>query len=136
MTGNAHGPEESGQGAANVIKKGWATFHGAGEAIRGNFNTFADSVTNTDSSRSKAVTNAGMNEVHTGEPMPLTGNKGAGVTPADHDATRAGREGKVDIGHEHESLAGTGAGVNHGVNDGGVAGETQRHPVPPPLPSR
>jgi len=56
---------------------------GVGEAIRGNINTFADDVTNTDDTRSKAVTDRGINEMRTGQNQ---GAHVAGVTPKDTPA--------------------------------------------------
>lgn len=63
-----------------MIKEGLTKFHGAGEAIRGNVNTFADNVTNTDDTRSRAEVQRGVNEMSTGK---YEGAHTAGVTPKD-----------------------------------------------------
>jgi hypothetical protein len=90
----------AGASTGNAIKEGWNKLHvgalnlrneylaqsspsinqGAGEAIRGNINTFADSITNTDESASRNVTEKGINEMRTGQNQ---GAHVAGVTPVD-----------------------------------------------------
>jgi len=70
----------AGASAGNAIKEGWHKLHGIGEAIRGNVNTFADDVTNTDDTASKNVTEKGIEEMHTGHHQ---GAHVAGVTPVD-----------------------------------------------------
>jgi len=83
---SASGDKASNMGgsAADAIKKGITKIHGIGEAIRGNVNTFADSITNTDETKSRTVTQKGMEEIQTGTHQ----STGAGVTPADTSAER------------------------------------------------
>lgn len=68
---------------------------GLGEAIRGNFNTFADSAVGTDSTKSRNVTERGMEEINTGKYQ----GTGAGVTPADTKAERVNRDLQGEGGH-------------------------------------
>ncbi|KAE9975320.1 hypothetical protein EG327_008497 [Venturia inaequalis] len=83
-SGAGHGASTVGNDAGNVIKQTAAKIHGFGEAIRGNFNTFADSAVGTDSTKSRNVTERGMEEINTGKYQ----GTGAGVTPVDTKAER------------------------------------------------
>jgi len=89
------GASHAGQNAGNALKEGFAKLHGAGEMIRGNINTFADSVTNTDESKSRNVTEKGLNEMETGHYH----GTGAGVTPKDTTTERLNRDIQGEGGH-------------------------------------
>lgn len=80
----------AGGSAGNAIKEGITKIHGIGEAIRGNINTFADSITNTDETKSRNVTQRGVDELETGKYQ----GPGAGVTPADTQTESARRDGQ------------------------------------------
>lgn len=82
------GASNVGDKAANTIKEGVTKIHGIGEAIRGNINSFADSITNTDGTKSRNATQRGMEEIQTGKYQ----GTGAGVTPADTSAERVNRD--------------------------------------------
>ncbi|KAI9660059.1 MAG: hypothetical protein M1821_001411 [Bathelium mastoideum] len=88
MTGHGDQPADK---VGGVIKKGWGTFHGAGEAIRGNFNQLADSLlggNKTGEDKNRNIAERGEREIKTGHYE----GTGAGVTPADTDAERVNRE--------------------------------------------
>jgi hypothetical protein len=87
------GSANAGSKVSNLIKEGLTKFHGAGEAIRGNVNTFADNVTNTDDTRSRAEVERGINEMSTGK---YEGAHTAGVTPKD---TTQERIHEPTVGH-------------------------------------
>ncbi|KAK3060887.1 hypothetical protein LTS18_007479 [Coniosporium uncinatum] len=84
MASNAN---NAGANTGNALKEGIAKIHGMGEALRGNINTFADSATSTDSTRSERVASRGQEEMDTGKYQ----GTGAGVTPRDTGAERAER---------------------------------------------
>ena len=63
---------------------------GAGEAIRGNVNTFADNVTNTSDGRSEATAQRGEDEMKTG--IYQSTHAGAGVTPKDTAGEKLNRQ--------------------------------------------
>jgi len=110
------GADRAGQSAGDPIKKGWATVHGAGEAIRGNINTFADSVAGTDSTKDRNVAARGEAEMDTGR----YAGTGAGVTPKDTGREKINRalQGETDVpGGTHGSAAA-------GVGPAGVAGSS------------
>ncbi|KIW08261.1 uncharacterized protein PV09_01185 [Verruconis gallopava] len=92
--------QNAGAKAGDAIKQGAAKIHGVGEALRGNINMFADSATNTDSTKSREVAERGEQEFRTGKFM----EPSAGLTPRDaekniegessipaHDSTSSGR---------------------------------------------
>jgi len=85
---SANDSANAGAKAGSAIKEGFAKFHGVGEAIRGNINTFADSATNTDSSKDRAIADRGEQEFATGKYH----GTGAGVTPNDTATERVNRE--------------------------------------------
>jgi len=95
---------QAGGTAGNAIKEGLTKFHGVGEAIRGNINTFADSVTGTDESKSRNVTDKGLDEIETGRYH----GTGAGVTPHDTKTERLNRDIQGEGGH-----VGTGQSTYH-----------------------
>jgi len=96
MTGTGAG--HSGEGAGNALKKGVGIVHGAGEAIRGNINAFADSVVGSKDGMAKdeAIVDRGVDEMNTGHYH----GTGAGVTPADTTQERQNRvaQGEYDNG--------------------------------------
>jgi hypothetical protein len=85
---------------------------GLGEAIRGNINTFADSITGTDETKSRNVTEKGMDEINTGKYH----GTGAGVTPHDTKAERLNRDLQGEGGH-----IGTGQPMYHTTGNGHIA---------------
>jgi hypothetical protein len=85
---------------------------GLGEAIRGNINTFADSLTNTNETKSRNVTEKGMDEINTGKYH----GTGAGVTPSDTKAERLNRDLQGEGGH-----IGTGQSTYHNTGSDHVA---------------
>ncbi|KAF2674132.1 hypothetical protein BT63DRAFT_3081 [Microthyrium microscopicum] len=96
---SGHTSSNAGGSAGNAIKSGLTKIHGLGEAIRGNVNTFADDVTHTDDTKSRAVTDRGMNELDTGHYQGHGEFPGAGVTPADTASERARRDVQGEGGH-------------------------------------
>ncbi|KAF2814201.1 uncharacterized protein BDZ99DRAFT_371606, partial [Mytilinidion resinicola] len=83
-------------GAGNAIKKGVGIVHGAGEAIRGNINAFADSAVGSREGMAKDqnIVDRGVHEMNTGHYH----GTGAGVTPVDTDRERQNRvaQGEYD----------------------------------------
>jgi hypothetical protein len=78
-----------------LVAKLLTLIQGLGEAIRGNVNTFADSITGTDETKSRNVTAKGMDEINTGKYH----GTGAGVTPKDTNAERLNRDLQGEGGH-------------------------------------
>lgn len=77
-----------GGSAGNALKDGITKIHGIGEAIRGNINTFADSIAKTDETKSRNVTERGLDEINTGKYQ----GTGADVTPVDTQVETARRD--------------------------------------------
>ncbi|TID25244.1 hypothetical protein E6O75_ATG04449 [Venturia nashicola] len=111
--GAGHGASTAGNDAGNIIKESAAKIHGLGEAIRGNINTFADSAVGTDSTKSRNVTERGMEEINTGKYQ----GTGAGVTPVDTKAERVNRDLQGEGGH-------VGTGQSAYTTTGATAGNT------------
>jgi hypothetical protein len=82
------------------------TIQGAGEAIRGNLNSFADNATFTDDSRSKVVADRGMREMRSG----VYEGTGAGVTPNDTAQERVNRQEQGEGAMSGRTATGTATG--------------------------
>jgi len=93
MSSSGDGTSNVGGSAGNALKQGITKIHGIGEAIRGNINTFADSITNTDETKSRSVTQKGTEEIQTGKYQ----GTGAGVTPADTAAETANKNVQGEV---------------------------------------
>jgi len=106
---SANDAHNSGAKAGNLVKEGAAKIHGIGEALRGNINTFADSATGTDSSKSRAVAERGEQEFATGQ----YAGTGAGVTPHDTGRERLNRDIQGE-GNTFTHGDPTTAGTTHG----------------------
>lgn len=105
------GAGNTGESAGNAIRKGVGLVHGAGEAIRGNINAFADRAVGSreGTAKNETVAQRGVDEMERGHYH----GTGAGVTPVDTDRERANRvmQGEYD-----------GAGsTNYGPHDSNVA---------------
>ncbi|KAF2084984.1 hypothetical protein K490DRAFT_75467 [Saccharata proteae CBS 121410] len=57
----------AGESAGSGIKKAFASVHGAGEALRGNINTFADSAVGTHDAKNERIAERGVDEIQTGK---------------------------------------------------------------------
>jgi hypothetical protein len=139
---SADGSSNAGQSAGNAIKQGAAKIHvlcdlfpcfthiclhilqGIGEAIRGNINTFADSATGTDSTKSRTVAERGEQEFETGK----YAGTGAGVTPHDTERERLNRDiqGEGNTFAHGTTTGSTTTGVENtlGHGAGGATGRT------------
>lgn len=119
---SANDSANAGQQTGNVLKEGFAKVHGIGEALRGNINTFADSATNTDSTKSRAVAERGEQEFASGHYQ----GTGAGVTPADTAGERVNRaaqgEGSTFDHTRQSNVAST--GTTKGTLDPTTGGRT------------
>lgn len=107
----------AGKNAGNLLKEGFTKIHGLGEAIRGNINSFADSATNTDSTKSSNVAARGIDEIETGKYQ----GTGAGVTPHDTKAEHLNRNvqgegvGVGTTGGSQTGVSGAGASTTAGT---------------------
>jgi len=124
----------AGASAGNAIQNAFHKIHGAGEAIRGNINTFADSATHTDSSHSEAVTQRGLNEMdgakvgrQTNAPPAGTAMHDAGVQTggggsAAHAATGGGVSGgQYERAGDEAGPGQSGTGLAQAMHDGSGA---------------
>ncbi|KAF2097186.1 hypothetical protein NA57DRAFT_77440 [Rhizodiscina lignyota] len=122
----------TGEKAGDAIKKAWGVVHGAGETIRGDINSFADSVTGTDKPHSKNhnIAARGIDEMETGRYH----GTGAGVTPADTAEEKVNRtlQGETgDTGLAAQTNTGLGPQTNSGLGPQthtGLGPQTHTHP--------